>query len=185
MFDLNQVKKLTTAKQVEDYCYETLGKPSGYGSSRITFTIDQSSVIKVYRHEPPKQRKLNQNEREFERSLCLGPEIAVEVLDYDIHGFKWLIEEKLITLRSHEWVKEINKILGTNYSHYQYMDIVDMFIGFGFQKESEQFEQTNQWYSRFITAIKNCNTGRDDLTASNFGIRPSTGELILLDLGFI
>jgi hypothetical protein len=42
----------------------------------------------------------------------------------------------------------------------------------------------SQWYVGLINALKGCKVASHDFHGGNWGIRPSTGEFVLLDLGF-
>jgi hypothetical protein len=42
----------------------------------------------------------------------------------------------------------------------------------------------SKWYAGLIRALRNCQVHAEDFHYKNWGIRPSTGELVLLDLGF-
>jgi hypothetical protein len=178
-FNVAALSKLKTITEIENYCRDTLGKPSGYGSGRIVWVIDQDTIIKVARYQPSKQ-----NEKEFERSLCIGSEYAVQVIDYDINGFKWLIEERVETFKTdNNFVKYMNKKLGFEFE--DYFQIVDMFSGFYYMKNiRDELLKANKWLKDFLYTIQTCNMSSHDFHPGNWGVRLSTGELILIDLGF-
>lgn len=178
-FSLDDVKKLKNNEEILEYCWNTLGKPLGKGSGRMVWAIDNEQIIKVARYQPSKQ-----NEKEFENSLCLGKQFAVEVLDYDIQGFKWLIEEKVKGFENEKTFAEyMNKILGT--SSLDMFDIADIFAdSYHTRNIRKELIQNNDWFRSIIKALNHCIVATYDFHDENWGIRPSTGELVLLDLGF-
>jgi NAD kinase len=42
----------------------------------------------------------------------------------------------------------------------------------------------NKWYAGLIAGLRKCQVQADDFHHKNWGIRPTTGDLVLLDLGF-
>lgn len=189
-FSLEKLKTFDDTKKIIDYCYEILGKPLGFGSGRMVWAIDKNKIIKVARYQPSRQ-----NEKEFENSFCLGKKYAVEVLDYDINGFKWLIEERVDTFKtSHSFAKYMNELFHTSSSEWEELfgsasldmfDIADIFADSYQKREMKKYlMQTNEWFRSLVLALNHCIVASHDFHDGNWGIRPGTGELILIDLGF-
>jgi hypothetical protein len=177
-FDFEHFKTIEEVEQLIDYCYDTLGQTLGRGSGRIVWALDENRIVKITRSKESKQ-----NETEFNNSMCVGKEFAVEVLDYDIKGFKWLIEERTQTLSNEQFVIEINKKLGTDFSNY--FDIIDMINDyFQWRQLRKRLITENEWFRTFLKKMAECKAAIYDVHPGNWGIRPSTGELILIDLGF-
>jgi hypothetical protein len=98
-----------------------------------------------------------------------------------------LIEERAQTFYEDDedgrFVKRFSE--QTGYEFESADDIIDMFAGW--QQWAEVYEeltQTSPWFKGLIDAVEGCNVSSHDFHAGNWGIRPSTGELILIDLGF-
>jgi hypothetical protein len=183
-FSLEDLKAIPDIQGVLTYCYDKLGKPSGDGQGRTVWVIDPSKIIKVLRKTT---REGNQNEQEFKNSFCVGKKYAVQVLDYDLNGFKWLIEENVKTFdeqdQSGEFVRTINKVL--NFEFEDAGEVADLFAGWPKLDDiRDHLMETNEWFRELMKAVEHCDVSSHDFHAGNWGIRPSTGELILIDLGF-
>lgn len=180
-FSVEHLRSLKTPEDIQTYCYETLGKETMNGAARLTWVIDDTQVIKVVYQE----NGAIQNQHEVRNSECLGERFAVKVLDYDQQRFFWVIEERVKGFpTAHvvpEFVEMMNKVLGTNYD--DWYPIMQLFFQ-GTDPEKEELMAKNEWFRDIVHALDQCDVGSHDLHPGNWGIRPGTGELVILDLGF-
>lgn len=116
----------------------------------------------------------------------------VQVLDYHPE-FWWIIEERLNRIGSNDFISEFQKKLKMNFSDLQEGDIQEI-IACGasenpydyyhyYQEMNSKFLQS-KWYRKLIDGLKKCHVSSEDFHNENWGVRPSTGDLVILDLGF-
>lgn len=180
-FNLDHLRSLTTPEEIQGYCYETLGKETMHGKTRLTWVVDEHQVIKVIYQA----KHVEENQKEIKNAECLGERFAVRVLDYDRKNFYWILEERVngfpTAMVVPEFVELMNKILGTNYD--DWFPIMALFF-YGSDPEKDELMKNNEWFRNLVHALEHCDVGSHDLHPGNWGIRPSTGELVILDLGF-
>jgi hypothetical protein len=51
-------------------------------------------------------------------------------------------------------------------------------------KATQTWLKSSFWYRGLIANLQGCRVGSDDFGTNNWGVRSSTGELVLIDLGF-
>lgn len=189
-FDLEHLKTLTNedldnTEEITAYLRRTLGNPLGNGEFRTTYALGADKVLKLARTDR------TQNSNEVKNSKCLPRPYVVQVLDYD-PNYWWIIEERLKPLSGEEFVAAIEaRIPGMEFDHD--MDITSA-IEVGAAENPYDYDLHYQelnremlkspWYAKLIKVLKKCKVSSEDFHNENWGIRPSTGELVLLDLGF-
>jgi hypothetical protein len=149
--------------------------------ARESFGKPFQQVIKVIYQA----KHVEENQKEIKNAECLGERFAVRVLDYDRKNFYWILEERVngfpTAMVVPEFVELMNKILGTNYD--DWFPIMALFF-YGSDPEKDELMKNNEWFRNLVHALEHCDVGSHDLHPGNWGIRPSTGELVILDLGF-
>jgi hypothetical protein len=180
-FDINELKKLKKTIEIENYCLRVLGDMIGSGDARNTWAIDKDSVIKVARRRGV--GAIEQNETEVRNAECLGPEYAVRILDHD-PNFRWIIAEKLQQITDNEFNELLALKLGVRVFWNKLNYMIKTFIrGDTIVLNNLPYEPT-KWFIDFATRLNNCKTAFFDFHPGNWGIRPATNELVVLDLGF-
>jgi hypothetical protein len=193
-FSLSTLKQLSSSKEIRDYLRNTLEMSGEPGQARIAYVVDENTILKVARSN----NKRNQNEKEVKNSKCLGEKYAVKVLDFNPE-FDWILEERVrIILNSNQLNSTLNEITGLRGTKFEFSgrnDVRDFFAEYPklitkrtdilFYQEKHNFLMTNNpWYAGFIRGLIGCGVESWDFHFQNWGIRPATGELVLLDLGF-
>ena len=192
-FSLEELRKQPTLDASESYIRETLGAPGGVGGFRTVWFIDETKIIKLAESEDV----IRQNKNEWDNSECVGSQYAVKVFDYH-HKFWWLIEERLELLGQSATIAHISEKLNHEGPQINTFSQLAFFFeesvkwiawgdgGFTIQKIKmfNHLYSTNEWYKGLLDALKECQVNSRDFHDENWGLRPSTGELVLLDLGF-
>jgi hypothetical protein len=197
-FSLEQLKTCPTPASAKQYLDSHLEKV-GEGHFRITYGLDEKTVIKIIK---PDSEDIMQNAQEARNSRCLPKRYVVQVLDKHPE-FWWIVMERLQGLSREQFVAEFEKRIGSpvpykpdgrGYDLEQKESKIMMAIEFGAEPAyanvqgerktlNDQWLQ-NKWYAGLIAALRKCQVQSDDFHYKNWGIRPGTGELVLLDLGF-
>lgn len=197
-FSLETLKKIQSTKPSEkelnlilSYLQRTLGKPSQKGSSRAVWILNDIQVLKVgliY-------EELDQNKREVKNIKCMGETYAPKLYDFHPH-FYWILMEKIEPIVSEaQFVEQFSKQVGLQLQPRMKINDIDSNIALvitnligGFQTKTykDLLMKLNEssWFKTLIAKMKKCRMDPGDLHYENWGIRPSTRELILLDLGF-
>ena len=198
-FSLEQLKTCPTPASAKQYLDSHLEKV-GEGHFRITYGLDENTVIKIGK---PDSKDTMQNAQESRNSRCLPKRYVVQVLDK--HPEFWcIVMERLQRLSLGQFVAEFEKRIGSSvpykpdgrgYDLEQKESSIMLAIEAATQptnpynsydpvaKNNKQWLQ-NKWYAGLIAALRKCQVQSDDFHYKNWGIRPGTGELVLLDLGF-
>jgi hypothetical protein len=188
------LRTLKSWKEIREYC-EKAFQYVGAGSYRIVFEINSSAIIKLLINA----QEGYQNKNEVEFAQCLGSKHAPVIFDFDSENYYWIIEENVPTTSPDRLFQKLEKILGHTFSSVD--EMVRFFtIAFddnyrnGFQqrlpKKAKPYVKiyeknlNNEWLMTLKNAVQNCEVASRDFHDENWGIRPSTGELILIDLGF-
>jgi hypothetical protein len=186
VFSFKEFRKLTTLDEISDYLYSTLHQPLGRGVYRGTWELNSRTVLKV----PLSPDAIKQNENEVKNIACLGENYAVKMIEHHPE-FLWIVEEKLKTLSEEEFEAKISKLLGMKLDWLEAKSLiyksVEIAQGKSFPYYDDLYEQLNEknpWFRGLIDGLKNCNVDSHDFHDQNWGIRPSTGQMVLLDLGF-
>jgi hypothetical protein len=195
-FSIEELKQKTSDIEVIQYADKTLGPQINVQSSyRSVWIIDDQRVLKVARWA----QIAVQNKQELKNSKCLGPTYSVIVLD-NHPQFIWLIQERVRGLRTdEELVRAFGNAIGTQLPDELEVDgverstseLITTVIGnlannervWKYEPICKMFEKSD-WFNGLIEQLKSCRVSSSDFHYENWGIRPSTGELVLLDLGF-
>lgn len=185
-FSIEELISIQTRRDVYTYLNQTLGHPLNGGSARIVYAIDDKTVIK-YAYDGD----YYQNENELRNSKCLGKHYAVQVFQHHPE-FWWLIEERLTQTTRTSLPEKFHELTG------MLTDVATIKELFGFNSIKNDWDgivhettkvlhdklMQNQWYSGLKKSLDGCGVSAIDFGFPNWGIRDSTGELVLLDLGF-
>jgi len=181
-------------KTIREYLILTLGMANASGETREIWDIGNNTIIKLAIEEEGISHNLN----EIHNAECLGPSYAIKIFDHHHNGI-WIIEEKLQPLSEQRFVAEIGKRIDTFLEMktdigYTLVDtsmmIADIFEHLVEGYEKEKYEalyplfNESLWVQNLVKALQQCEVNSQDLHYRNWGIRPGTGELIILDLGF-
>lgn len=177
------------------YLTQTLGQPNTDGSYRLVWSIDDTHVIKLVK----RSGFANQNQNEKTNAACLGTSHSIQVFDHHPRFF-WIVEEQVKPLSEKEFSHEFGKKVGIKfgartqlksgiYTNTTLMisDVIEELVE---ERPSARYEglhdqfQKSPWFNDLIQALQGCKVSSQDLHWGNWGIRPSTGELVILDLGF-
>jgi hypothetical protein len=198
VFDFEQFSQFTDRSKALRYLVTSNIKQLGSGTFRAAFQLDENRVIKI----ATINEGVGHNQREFQHAKCIGPKHAIQVLDHHPE-FWWLIEERADLLDDEQFVASFFQHLGVNQNDYPWFDDTDIrqaielsqsgrttsrykddFVFEKLFKASQLWLKTSFWYRGLIANLKGCRVGSDDFGTNNWGVRPETGELILIDLGF-
>ncbi len=181
-FSLEHLKTLKSLHDILDYCFYTLGSKPDKGAARFSWNLNDSQVLKVARE----LKYVDQNQQELKNIKCMGERYAVKVYDFDRTNQFWIIEERVkaypTAFRNPAFLEKINAILGTDYG--DWYPVMELFATQKYNETKERLLKTNDWFRGIIQALEGCDVGSNDLHPGNWGIRPGTGELVILDLGF-
>ena len=190
-FSLETLRSKPTLKEARAYIRESLGEELGRGHARGAWAIDDKTIVKVVLGT-----KLYENENEVKHAACLGEEYAVKVFEFHPE-FWWLIEERLNPIQESDFVKRFNALTGVTMNSSD--EIQDAFAFLDHMKDewsvandpafpaSKLLHQKllgNKWFAGLVDKIELCNVHPKDFHCKNWGLRPSTGQLVLIDVGF-
>jgi len=197
-FSVQELKTLKDFDSIREFLVASLGMPSSNGLYREVWIIDFDKVIKL-------TNVRNQNKRELKNTRCMK-NYACQVLDFDPE-FHWIIQEKAMILDENDFLDELRKNLNhqfydaaeaKNFLYFSTLKVIhskeDPSIWFAdllgnqfdqhvFNELFEWLYQSNSWFAGLINALSTCKADASDLHYENWGIRASTGELVILDLG--
>ncbi len=180
-FSFTSLNKLSNnPNKADQYLLSTLDFPLGKGASRKVYDLENGKVIKLaYTGENA------DNQREWINSRCLGESYCPKVYTHAVN-YLWIVVEKVNQIKyDHEFVSLIEKKLKVKPGHYDDSALVELFTrnGPGFDALHPKLYGKNQWYTTLYDGLNSCNINKDDFYPRNWGVRPSTGELLLVDLG--
>jgi hypothetical protein len=193
-FNFKEFSEIRERPKALRYLVTSSLKLLGSGTFRATFKLDENKVIKIATMIDGIEHNIN----EQKNSKCLGSDYAVTI--YDAHPENWwLIEERAEILEEGPFISLFFTKLGIDQRNYPFVD--EMFIRKAIEyaatnkivynseintliKTNQYWLKTSKWYKEFIEKIQVCSVGADDFTSNNWGVRPNSGELILIDLGF-
>jgi hypothetical protein len=195
VFSVEELKQKVSHLEITQYAYKTLGQPINKGTYRSAWVINEQRILKIV-HET---NFTNQNRQELKNSKCLGSVYSIEVFD-NHPQFIWLIQERVRGLRTdEELVRAFGNAIGTQLPDELEVDgverstseLITTVIGnlannervWKYEPICKMFEKSD-WFNGLIEQLKSCRVSSSDFHYENWGIRPSTGELVLLDLGF-
>jgi hypothetical protein len=116
---------------------------------------------------------------------------------YDFHPFfYWMLMERIEPITTEaQFVEQFSKHVGLELQPRMVINGIDSNLALvitnligGFQTKTyrdllNKFGEST-WFKSLISRMKKCRMDPGDLHYENWGLRPSTGELVLLDLGF-
>jgi hypothetical protein len=202
-FSIEELKRIGKGASVNQetqvaiyrYLKSTLGQSNWSGSFRYAWILDEQRILKLIKGVD----RISQNQQELKNSTCLGSHFSVQVLDYHPQ-FYWLIEERVNQLSEQEFVEEFSKQTGIKLEERTEFDdglslttsivLTDIVEHFVTGKKRDRYKtiyskfSKSKWFMSLINKLKGCKVSSEDFHFENWGIRPSTGELVLLDLGF-
>jgi hypothetical protein len=192
---LDEPIRISKLNDINFYVRGTLGRPIASGSFRRTWIIDDKRVLKVVIDVV----SIGQNEQEKLNAECVGSKYSVQVIEH--HPlFYWLIEERVTPLSEMDFVNHFNQRLSTDFGKRMDLEqygtkstsfaITDIINDFVTGQRRRQYKiiyplfERSEWFKGLIESLKGCEVSSNDFHYENWGIRPSTGELVILDLGF-
>jgi hypothetical protein len=199
-FSVEELRSFETYEQIKNYLTEHWGPPDFTGLYREVWVLDFERVIKLVKDED-----VEQNKREIKNARCLG-RFATQIFEHD-PKFRWVIQEKAMVLSEQDFLNKIQEQLGHEFYDYQevqsfiYYSVLKLTYNteeeelwmadhlpsnidpFLFKELFETIYGSNPWFADLINRLKKCRVDSSDFHHENWGIRPSTGELILIDLG--
>lgn len=177
-FDLNSIRGLTNPKQLMSILARAFGPPIGGGVARIAYAYSNDKVLKV---AYAGSDAATHNEKEVKNAECIGEHYAIKVYDHD-PNFMWILEERVKKTTQEDLENKFHELAGVPLNIEQ---IKDLFAGNpDMGNIHKHLYGQNKWYKGLVDKLKGCKAGAEDFHYNNWGIRPSTGELVLLDLGF-
>lgn len=186
VFSFKEFRRFNKLDEIYDYLSSTLQQPLGQGEYRSTWELNSKTILKV----ATQPVSIGQNKNEVRNAACLGENYAVKVLEHHPE-FLWIVEEKLKTLTEPEFEAKISKIIGMELDWYKAKRLIYNSVLIaqgssiqGYDDLYDQLHQNNSWFRGLIDGLKQCNVESHDFHDGNWGIRQSTGQLVLLDLGF-
>jgi len=202
-FSIDELNACETLEEAQEYVENRL-KKVGQGIYRKTYEIDGKTVLKILRSDGD-EVDFEQNANESRNSSCLGKKYAVQ-LTAKHHEFWWIAEEKIQPLSLEAFISELEKRLGPIPSFPQpthsatqqatldkldskentFMMALEFAVGSPASSSPYNIKawMNNPWYKGLIAGLRKCQVEAHDFHHKNWGIRPGSGELIILDLGF-
>lgn len=186
---VQQLQSLEGLKEVEQFLNQELGQPVAGGMSRRIWNLSDTKIVKVVRAVASN----DENRKEVEHATCLGQKLAPVIYQYDRKNFLWIIEERLSQIEEEDLFDFFEEKF-----QYRFKDWVELKQFFQFishtQRSKESYPKltklftrllnTNEWFQAFSKELWDCDVNSEDFHSDNWGVRPSTGEVVLLDLGF-
>lgn len=191
-FSFDELMQCSDIDQAKEYLDSHLEK-AGEGSHRITYGLDETRVIKLVKNN------VLQNAQEARNSRCMSRKYVVQVFEKHPE-FWWIVVERVQKLSLSEFIAEFERRVKTTIpAAYKQGDQaleekqsrIMMAIEWGADAtnphqfdEHNEWMKTSAWYRGLIASLRNCQVQADDFHSNNWGLRPGTNELVLLDLGF-
>lgn len=188
-FSIDELQTKKTLKEINSYLYfnaEFLGQ----GQQRTVYAIDAQKIIKV----AIKPQDAEQNYNEVKNAKCLGQRYAPMIYENDRKNFFWIIQERLKPVTPEQLLHTFQTLTQHRFPtwevlrNYIYYSVSGETIG---DSSPEEFQslfvlmyQQNEWFKGLINGLRQCQITSSDFHDENWGIRPETGELVILDLGF-
>lgn len=164
-------------------------KRLGGGGTRDAFDIGDNKVLKIAFDVDFEAYQQNQNE--WDISHCGGPKFLTKVYEH-AENFNWIIAEKVDSITDQALSTLLSLKLGVKGVKRVDSNKFRLIIEQGLQKNFTsppgkiylELRKYNQWFLEFTDTLIKCNIEHSDFKFDNWGIRPSTGELVVLDYGF-
>lgn len=186
-FNLRVLKNTNDLDQIHSYLEETLGSPFEGGASRDVWNLNETKIIKTVRYPDD----ANQNRLEIANSKCLTDKFSPAIFDYDRENFYWIISEKVTPGNDELIFNKVNEKLGIRFDNWiTFRDFFRLSVHREQPLRNQEFEKffvssykNSKWFKSLIDGLRSCKVSSWDFHPNNWGIRPSTGDLILIDLG--
>lgn len=104
-FSLDEMVAQRTFKNRLNYCMNMLGKPSGSGSSRVVFDIDDETVLKLARNRKGIAQNLEEIRLGTEPYLSSFPRIMNGT---DENNGLWIVSERVLPATEEDFEKVLN-----------------------------------------------------------------------------
>jgi len=200
-FSVQKLREFDTIESIRSYLTSLFGEPDLHGIAREVWLIDNDTIIKLLRHPTSKQNMI-----EVKNAKCLGEKYAPKILDHH-PDFLWIIQERLFQIDKQDLSDKLLDNLGyrfldwyqmRNFFYYSTLRVrlreeLDDSWGFEVFQKQQQIEwakklfdklyNRNSWFTDLVNSLVSCNVESNDFHDENWGIRPQTGELVILDLG--
>ncbi len=190
-FSIEKLKGFQTSNQVRAYLNNVLGQAGASGMFRAIWIVNETQIIKVMKHS----NDTLQNEKEVLNAQCLGERFAPKIVDYHPQ-YLWILEERLAPQKTSALFDAFENLL-----HYRFKTWEELKIFFHYSTDVERYGDyedefthfrslydrliaENEWFITLMNHLEKCDVNASDFHDENWGIRPSTGEVVLLDLGF-
>lgn len=190
-FSIEKLKGFQTSNQVRAYLNNVLGQAGASGMFRAIWIVNETQIIKVMKHS----NDTLQNEKEVLNAQCLGERFAPKIVDYHPQ-YLWILEERLAPQKIEALFDAFEKLLNHRFKTWK-----ELKEFFHYSTDTERYDDyeykyphfknlysrlisENEWFMTLMNHLEKCNVGASDFHDENWGIRPSTGEIVLLDLGF-
>ena len=174
-FSIEHLDELNDLDEITKYAQAHL-KRLGAGASRTAYAVNDKQVLKIVQY-PSAARE---NENELRHIKCLGSAYAPIVFDYDRESHFWILEERLQPIMGEELFDKIESLIG--YKFKGWMELKDFFAGIGSgyadNRLLDELTAKSPWLKALADEIEGCNVGHHDFHDENWGVRPSTGELV-------
>jgi hypothetical protein len=182
-FSLEYLHGLNDLESVIQYVRSTL-KRLGSGSFRDTWIVDGNRILKVIRRKENRE----QNSNEVKHATCLGSHYAPNILDYDKENFYWILEERLNPIGGEALFGKLQELIGYKFSGWQELKFFFVYGSTSLHNDPSslvyKLYNKSEWLKGLFDELEGCKVDTSDFHDENWGVRPSTGELVLLDLGF-
>jgi hypothetical protein len=179
-FDLQKFKSLEDYHEIVSYVKENLEELAS-GAARRTYIIDDKTILKLVRGAGWNY----QNKNEVQHATCLGKSHAPIIFDYDSKNYYWIIEERLQPISDKELFNKLESLIHHRFK--DWFDLKSFFATINIQNYDPLFAELyegSEWLRKLVDELQKCEVSTQDFHDENWGVRPETGELVLLDLGF-
>jgi hypothetical protein len=203
-FSFDALNACETLEDAEQYAKTHLERV-GQGLFRTAYGLDDNTVLKVLRTDGDDIDHM-QNAQEARNASCLPKRYVAQVLRKHPE-FWWIVVERVNPLTIEKFIAELEKRLGPipvaknatemdtkpvstldglDSKENAFMMAVEYAVNSPSSSSPYNIKQwmTNKWYRGLIQAIRTCQVEAHDFHHKNWGIRASTNELVILDLGF-
>lgn len=169
-----------TMKIIKENKLEAL---SEQGSTRIVYKLNEQFVLKI----PVHSSYIRFNLEEINNFSCLTKRFAAEITEFHPKGY-WLVMELVKPFERdnpEEFNQKLEQMLGQSISDrsgdFLKLAIVPRRTFPEDQALNKQLCQSSKWFQELTIKLSSCKVGGQDLSWFNWGLRESTGELVILD----
>lgn len=146
----------------------------GLGAYRAVYEIDNSKIIKFIRKPTTKD-----NIQEYKRWQQSNNSRFLPMHFEHAKDYSWIIVERLKMLTPGQFIQEFNKQFGFNFKAPS--ELIRAFIQFNKTNILPNNSEPTIAFKSFLDLINKLGIPMEDFNSENFGIRESTGELVILD----